>query len=605
VTKRGRAARQLALLTCSFLLSVAGVTPALASTSVQQRDQQIALREQRLKDREQDASLNALNTRADNADEAKTFILIPVSILIGVLALGGTLGIVFSIRDQGRVSQLHELAVGGEMSSQRRTEQSFSTFLEESQKTLSLVNDTLGLAKEATDRATHAMTTKMKASLDNIEEKAEDLVIDVAAEGTHSELIDKAEHRLEVRRIASELAAIQGYVTLQEIEPGPFSQFIRGLDQYLSDESREALHTLRHLAQSLDRGELKASAYFWLGELHTAFGEYAKAERAYENALDDVKKDSSEAFELESLVTRTRFNSVATSSKARDPFARLGAVDQFLVQLDDIRDKVRATLDEKHQYVLHEIDEIIADIYLWVAAAPGELPLRPLPPPAVAAALKIHSRGAVDETVDVATAGAGEGGTDGIDNRQVLEAEHLEVKDLYTRWERDLTDDDTRRASAVLQAFSVFPADADQDDVGADVLDLTERVDFAIQFDKAECGFLLGVRDNQARYLRVERGATEAKLTAHREHRETVEVAQMLLVSRLRDFQYAHAASTGDREAARDEVNRAYLNLLGEVQDTRDRGVKFFSHLSRVNFDHRAFIDEAKKFEDAALEPKP
>ena len=101
-------------------------------------------------------------------------ILAPMSILIGILALGGSLGVVFSLRDQRRISQLQELTVGSEVSSQRRTEQSYSAFLDESQKTLTLVNDTLTLAREASDNAAQTMERKARSNLTRIEANAQD-----------------------------------------------------------------------------------------------------------------------------------------------------------------------------------------------------------------------------------------------------------------------------------------------------------------------------------------------------------------------------------------------------------------------------------------------
>lgn len=95
----------------------------------------------------QPTQIELVEKHVDDVRDYVQLLLWPIGILLAVLTIGGALSVVFSIRDQRRVSQLHELTVTGELASQRRSEQSFSSFLDESQKTLTLVNDTLRLAK--------------------------------------------------------------------------------------------------------------------------------------------------------------------------------------------------------------------------------------------------------------------------------------------------------------------------------------------------------------------------------------------------------------------------------------------------------------------------
>ncbi len=109
-----------------------------------------------------DDTRESLKETRESNHENDSLILTPMAILIGILAAGGALGIVFSVRDQRRASQLHALSVSAEVGTQRRIEESYSTFLDESQKTLTLVNDTLGLAKEASVREARSMDLKAK-----------------------------------------------------------------------------------------------------------------------------------------------------------------------------------------------------------------------------------------------------------------------------------------------------------------------------------------------------------------------------------------------------------------------------------------------------------
>lgn len=116
--------------------------------------------------------VNRLSLELDSTEKIIDMMLIPITVLVSILAAGGILGVVYSVRDQRRAGQLHELTVGGEVAAQRRSEQSYGSFFEQSQTTISLVNDTLQLAKEANDRAMKSMQSKAQARIDEIEERS-------------------------------------------------------------------------------------------------------------------------------------------------------------------------------------------------------------------------------------------------------------------------------------------------------------------------------------------------------------------------------------------------------------------------------------------------
>jgi hypothetical protein len=203
----------------------------------------------------------------DLEDSEKNFdrILIPVTVLIGILALGGGLGIVFSIRDQRRVSQLHELTVTGEVSSQRRSEQSYASFLEQSQTTLSLVNDTLELAKEATDRATKSVEEKTEQKRDAIEERAQRLMLGVFNSNEFELVVVDPERREELHAIGREVRTLEGQMGLQDVELKDYAKFVKALDQFLLDETEAALQALQLAAQSAVVGDLQRFIEYWLG----------------------------------------------------------------------------------------------------------------------------------------------------------------------------------------------------------------------------------------------------------------------------------------------------------------------------------------------------
>src|SRR4051812_26950031 len=64
-----------------------------------------------------------LRTHVDDLDSFVNDLLLPMTILVGLLAGGGVIGLLTSLRYERRQSQLHDLAMAGETSSQARADQ--------------------------------------------------------------------------------------------------------------------------------------------------------------------------------------------------------------------------------------------------------------------------------------------------------------------------------------------------------------------------------------------------------------------------------------------------------------------------------------------------
>ena len=63
--------------------------------------------------------------------------------------------------------------------------------------------------------------------------------------------------RAKLEAIAGELRAIEGYLLLQDIDLQPYSRFVKGMVQYLTNDTAGALRTLRHAAQDSSVRELQ------------------------------------------------------------------------------------------------------------------------------------------------------------------------------------------------------------------------------------------------------------------------------------------------------------------------------------------------------------
>lgn len=493
----------------------------------------------------------------------------PIGILLAVLTLGGALSVVFSIREQRRISQLHELTVSSELSAQRRTEQTYNTFLEGSQKTLTLVNDTLTLAKEASEQAAHTMDRKASANLSAIERAAEDLMLGIIETGDFERVVDIPEHRSRIQALVQELSALEGYRVLQDVDLKPYSRFITAIEQLLRGDAKSARQVLRHAAQDGSGRQLQRFAQYWAAKLSSAFGEYDQARGLYEQAKRDAPEGSVEHWELERVLLENEFFQAADSQpeNAR-PGKRLATALPTLRELE----QVAAALEEKTksgdgQHANHEVAVTRANIYTWIAHRPDHL-FEPILPAPQDAKHKPAQGSAFDRTVSISN-----------------ESEQLEkVRRM---------DDHALRVWSLRQAQRIY---AHQHDLHA-----SAGVDFALMFGRAECHFALHEADDIREYHDLEQKVRDEQVGAHREHRWAVELRQIALIGKARLLRHERMGEV-EQGHGKTEVEAAYTRLLDALDDAPEHDhLRFFSHLQRRNLTAEQLRTEACALRDEAL----
>jgi predicted negative regulator of RcsB-dependent stress response len=485
--------------------------------------------------------------RVDALERAYDWVILPMTLLVGILALGGAIGVVFSIRDQRRVSQLHELTVSAEMAGQLRAEQSFTAFLEGSQKTLNLVNDTLQLAKEATESESRRTEQKASAALDGIEEDAEELVLAIDEGGDFEELVDVPGNRTELRRIAADLAALEGYVRLQDVDLKPYSRFVKGIDRYLLNDTTGALHAIRHATQDESKRQLQRMARYWVAKLNIAVGNYTNASHMLETAKGEAAPGTVQWLEYERLRLETEFFEAAAGMPVdATPRERLAEVRSLLAQLASAASAMDvATEHDEDKHPRHEMAAARANIYMWIAYDRRALH-RPLKKKAVAASAS--------------------------------PGDELPAESGIER----------QRAWAVSRASAIYPA--------RNELHLEQGVDFGLRFGRTECDFLLG-HSTGDEYTLLESHAIEEQHEAHREHAHAIELAQIDLICSAR---LLHQAGRNDPHA-RAAVMNAYRRIRQTLGTAPDHAVRVFSHLSRRNVPQGVFADEAVALKQLVL----
>jgi tetratricopeptide (TPR) repeat protein len=529
--------------------------------------------------------IDELTTQVDDMQKILNLVLVPIAVLIGILCAGGVIGVVFSVRDQRRVSQLHELTVSSEMASQRRTDQSYNTFLEASQRTLTLVNDTLQLAKQATDAAAHTMQLKADTNLAAIEAKAEDLILNVIETSDFEKVVDDPDNRSRLQALANELTSLEGYLMLQDIELPPYSRFVKGIDQYLEDDTAGALHTLRHAAQDTANRQLQRFSLYWTAKLNNALGQYDHALRLFEQAVEHVGADTVERYELDRAHLETEFFQIADSSEATEPLTRLREVRRTLVKLEVVAGKLwEKTKDERRQNANHEVAATRGDIYTWIAYDRVHLNRQLLDVVRIEA-LRALARddGTFDGTLSLVAGDA-----------PVTKGE--EPSEAAQKLARVLElEPEALRAWALMQAEGVY---ARQTHVGG------ADIDFSLEFGRAECHFALHRAEDVAEYKKLEGKAIQDQRGSHREHRWTVELAQIALICEARLLWHAR----DDRDGAEVEhhtidIEGAYTRVQDALHGAPDHRVKIFSHLQRRCLTEDEFLVEAGLLRQQALSP--
>jgi len=361
---RTAAVKAFVLLAVGLCLSGLAGSPALAATTSEPKT-----------DRVQSAEIGRLEEDLARSEKWFDRVLLPITILLAILGLGGGLGVVFSIRDQRRISQLHQLTVTGELSAQHRAEQGYATFLEQSQTTLALVNDTLKLGKEATDRAAHSMRERAQSQVNVIEERARELMIEAFSDGEFESIVADAEQRAELHSIADSLRLLEGYLSLQDMKLPQYAGFVKAIDQFLHDETEAAVRSLERASLERAVGSLGQFVEYWLGYVRTTVGAYREALTNFGHDEIDVILRSSQYFQLKRVIAETEFFSrAAASAKGEHPRARFERVIDLLdglathaAEMEEPSGEQAKTKDRL------EVARTRADILEWVAYDPRHL----------------------------------------------------------------------------------------------------------------------------------------------------------------------------------------------------------------------------------------
>jgi len=249
-------------------------------------------------------------------ETTNTWLEIAGSFLGVIFALGTGFSVYSWFLNEQRAKQAFVLAISGEKDSQVRAAQVHQDFLGGSRETLELVNSTLQLAKEASERAANIMNRKAKELIEKLDRDSKSLLESVPKDDDRA-LIATSAARSKLRTLAQRIAGfeINRFVLPDDIRLTPPAMFIRAMEHHLEQHFDEAINTWRDVAlEAKDDSSLQSLAWYWIGYEKNNLNEFAEAESSFDNALR--LSSGARRYELQRILLESRFFKEKKNSKS-------------------------------------------------------------------------------------------------------------------------------------------------------------------------------------------------------------------------------------------------------------------------------------------------
>jgi hypothetical protein len=527
---------------------------------------------------------NAIKELKQNDEQLKertTWVIYPIGVLLAVLTLGGGLSVVFSIREQRRATQLHELSVVGEVSSQRRAEQSYGSFLEQSHTTIALVNDTLLLAKEASAREARSGRSKAEERVGAIEALSEALMLQVFREEDFELLLDDRDHRRDLHRIGQQLRELETSLNVQDIKLPPYTTFVKAVDQFLLDDTESAIHALRRASQDDQISDLHRFTLYWLGYMLTTVGEYQEAITRFRDDEIGLPKDDAERVQLERMVIETEFFRSAKPTEqqdepavdARGPHERFAAVADLLDRLASLAvDIDNTTHSVAKTHTRQEVAQTRADIYAWIAYDPSRLDEPIKGEDAYRSAGKVPMLDTPGESLAQETQ----------ERQPKGPARVFADSDAFT----ELGDGDAFRVWALKQARAICEREQEK-----------AALNFYVAFAMAECSFMLAMNEQAELEFAAAERRLDREFGEDLEKRKLATLHESLLICHSRELAL-HVKEEGERSRESKVIRQASRDAQAAVQGMGQPNVTVFSQIQRRNISQAEFRDEIEEIVD-------
>lgn len=274
-----------------------------------------------------DEEVIELRTRVEDLKDLVNVAFVVVGLL---LAVGTGVSLVGFYRAESRTAESHVLSIAGEAAAQSRANEIHSTFLASSKDTLELVNATLQLAKEASERAVKSIEEKATTALKDLDQRAKGLITRVPQEDDHA-LVANQRRRSELISLAHEITGfeINQQILLTPIFLTPHCLFVRGMELHLRQQFEDALKYWNQVALRDDSSdELKSLTWYWIGTEQNNLGDFGEAEQSFDRA----RRTASETRDLE--LQRIRLESRFFDKEREAAFTLIRPLEELLQQAE-------------------------------------------------------------------------------------------------------------------------------------------------------------------------------------------------------------------------------------------------------------------------------
>lgn len=206
---------------------------------------------------------------------------------------------------EGRAATIFSVAMNSEAENRRMN----NTIFQESQTTLTLVNQTLKLATEASARAAKALETRLRKNMDFLQTEARTLIGQSQAYDDDKLLTQNKDICNDIHRLSDKIEGLENNLIILEednLSLVPLCVFIRGADSYLKERFWQAIDYWKRVTiGTYNDKQLSSLANYWLGYVHNNLNQFLEAQQYFREALHDAV--GLRKYELRRIELETRF----------------------------------------------------------------------------------------------------------------------------------------------------------------------------------------------------------------------------------------------------------------------------------------------------------
>jgi tetratricopeptide (TPR) repeat protein len=283
-------------------------------------------------------------------DTFSTFFSI-FGVIISTILIFGTIasGVSWN-RDRKRSNETYSLAIKKEQESSEKDREIFS----QSMVTLTLVNQTLELAKDASKRAYKATHDKLNKKHKTLEKEAKDLLEESKADENFKVLVEDSTVRSNLLALASVIMSLQTNLDMleEEVDLLPHCCFIRGMEFHLKQHFELAIKYWKLVKNQVNIPKpLRIMALYWIGYEQNNLAKYEDAALNFGLASDFAKKPMD--YELKKMKIESKLFDISNYTR-----------ENILPEIESLYYKIKKEADSKEfNKIKSNVGLILGNIY--------------------------------------------------------------------------------------------------------------------------------------------------------------------------------------------------------------------------------------------------